>query len=137
MLLPDGTETAAPLTAFAAESNFAAHPQASYVTALLSFHRWACAPPARRAALMEKMQAVAAMGVAADARSRRHLSVEELRNGKGRGRPAAAVAVENEASPPPPPPPPPLSAATCAFRVRDALRASQQALRDNALLLNR
>jgi hypothetical protein len=74
------------------------------------------------------------MGVAADARSRRHLSVEELRNGKGRGRPAAAVAVENKA---PPPPPPPLSAATCAFRVRDALRASQQALRDNALLLNR
>jgi hypothetical protein len=133
LLLPDGTETAAPLTAFAAVSNIAAHPQASYVTALLSFHRWACAPPARRAALMEKMQAVAAMGVAADARSRRHLSIEELRNGKGRGRLAATVAVENEA----PPPPPPLSAATCAFRVRDALRASQQALRDNALLLNR
>jgi Domain of unknown function (DUF4524) len=44
LLLPDGTETAAPLTAFAAESNVAAHPQASYVTALLSFHRWARRP---------------------------------------------------------------------------------------------
>ena len=147
LLLPDGSEAVAPLAAFSADGDSATatgplRQKAAYVTALLSFHRWACAPPARRAALMERMQGVASMGAAADARSRHHLAVEKLRSGSGEGdrrRPAAPAAptapaaeVENAA-----PPLPRLSAATCAFRVRDALRASQQALRDNARLLNK
>jgi hypothetical protein len=189
VLLPDASEHSFPLSAFVNEEPMAAasssgrssggssaggmdaaslYPQ---VTALLSFHRWACAPPPQREALMAKMQTMASMVLEAGARNRRHLSVEKLRSGPGSG--SGSGSPHTPDTPPPSPslyagafivssppssfpvlaptnlnintPPPfvasktnlstPPLASACSDRVREALRACQQALQENAKIL--